>query len=164
MSRVRFTCATFCGLLLIGLPGCGGHGSILTIAGLGDSYRYVRVRLTVDGQPLRAAHLRAVSVNTSSMGLPATGPVIHDAMYAWGTGEHTDEHGEATLKLFQFTPHLIEASPSPFDSLAEHGPWMWQIEADGRTLTDTSQEATGRIRPVLEVVDHDERAAASDKP
>ncbi len=137
------------------LGGCGGGSGpppLLSIIGVADPYRHVQFRLTLDGKPIHAAHLRAVAVDTGSMALPISGAVVAEAMFAWGDTAATDENGHATLKLFAGTPHLIEISPPPFGELAERGPWTWTIEADGASLTASPNAGEMASIPVLALV------------
>lgn len=151
-------------VLPFALLGCGGHGSVLSIAGVTKPMRDVELRLTLDGKPLHAAHIRAVAINTSSVALPVSGPVIEEALYAWGYGSSTDERGVAHLRLYEFTPHLIEASPSPFSDLADKGPWSWTINAERDAIDAMTDPDRDESRPTLELVAEPRAAKAGTQP
>jgi hypothetical protein len=146
------------------LTGCGGHGSVLSIAGVTSPMRDVELRLALDGKPIHAAHVRAVAIDSSSVALPVSGPIIEEALYAWGYGSSTDEQGIARLRLYEFTPHLIEVSPSPFSELADEGPWRWTINAERNAIHPMNDPARDESCPILELVAEPHAAATGAQP
>lgn len=146
------------------LTGCAGHGSLLSIAGVTSPMRDLELRLTLDGRPILAAHIRAVAIDSSSVALPVSGPIIEEALYAWGYGSSTDERGIARLRLYEFTPHLIEVSPSPFSELADEGPWTWTINADRDSIVLMNDANRDKPRPSLEIVSEPHADAAGTQP
>lgn len=136
---------------LMTLAGCGSQGNLLSLTGVVEPYRSARIHLSLDERPIAAAHIRAIPIDTSAMALPAKPEIIEQALYAYGHSAITDETGHATLKLFNYKPHLIEVSPSPFDELAAQGPWTWIIEADATTLATADRAEPASARPLLQI-------------
>lgn len=156
MLTFRITHLAAIALILGGCGGKPGPPPLLSIIGVTDPYRRVQFRLTLDGKPIHAAHLRAVAIDTGSMALPISGDVVAEALFAWGDTAATDGTGLATLKLFAGTPHLIEISPPPFGDLADRGPWTWTMEADGSSLTESTSTGEPTRAPTLEIAPTDE--------
>ncbi|TVQ63897.1 MAG: hypothetical protein EA379_03145 [Phycisphaerales bacterium] len=135
----RHSLIAACATAALALGGCaGGVGSMR-----------VHVVDTATGEPVEAAHVRSVSLDTGLVPLPLTDRTFREALAtdALRTGAYTDARGVATLRVLRDRPHLIEVN-APLLRAPEDGPddtsfGRWLLGEDGRTLVAISRE-TGR--------------------
>lgn len=107
-----------------------GCAQFTSLVGLTKPVNTLTLELTLEGRPIRAAHLRAVPLNAGVVPLPATGENLEEYFYATGDTAATDEHGRATVELHSASPHLIEVTAPPFGPDAGLERMGWTIDVD----------------------------------
>lgn len=91
---------------------------------------------TPGGEPISAAHIRAIAFNTNDVPLPVSAETLAALEAPLASGA-TDSRGVVRLALRPDGVYLLEVNPPPFGALADEGPWRWIFDPDAppRPLT-----------------------------